>query len=88
MSLPNSFLNRLSLPVVAAPMFLVSGPEIVISCCKAGIVGTFPALNQRSTEGLNEWIEQIKDSTDDNDSPFGINLIVHKIYMINFNNNQ
>ena len=78
MSLPNSFLNRLSLPVVAAPMFLVSGPEIVISCCKAGIVGTFPALNQRSTEGLNEWIEQINESIDDSDAPFGINLIVHK----------
>ncbi len=78
MSLPNSFRKRLTLPVVAAPMFLVSGPEIVISCCKAGVVGTFPALNQRSTEELNEWIEQINESIDDSDAPFGINLIVHK----------
>ena len=47
-----TFFNDLSIPVIAAPMFLISGPEIVISCCKNGIVGTFPALNNRTTEGL------------------------------------
>ena len=46
------FFNDLSLPAVAAPMFLISGPRLVIECCKNGIVGTFPALNQRTTEGF------------------------------------
>jgi nitronate monooxygenase len=49
MPLPKSFQGRLSLPAVAAPMFLVSGPEIVIAACRAGVVGTFPALNQRTS---------------------------------------
>jgi len=42
-----AFIDQLSLPVIAAPMFLISGPQLVIECCKNGIVGTFPALNQR-----------------------------------------
>lgn len=78
------FLKDLKLPVVAAPMFLISGPELVIECCKKGIVGTFPALNQRSTEGLEEWILQIKEAlavfekeTGEKVAPFGVNLIVH-----------
>ena len=54
------FFNDLSLPAVAAPMFLISGPRLVIECCKNGIVGTFPALNQRTTEGFEEWVIQIK----------------------------
>ena len=59
MSLP-PILQNLRLPVVGAPMFLVSGPELVIAQCKAGIVGTFPALNQRSSEGFRDWLHQIK----------------------------
>ena len=55
-----SFINTLNLPVVAAPMFLISGPKLVIECCKNGIVGTFPALNQRTTEGFEDWIIEIK----------------------------
>ena len=46
------FRDTLTLPVVAAPMFLISGPKLVVECCRNGIVGTFPALNQRSTEGF------------------------------------
>ncbi|WP_292889159.1 nitronate monooxygenase family protein [Nonlabens sp.] len=76
--------DQLSLPVVAAPMFLISGPELVISCCKNGIVGTFPALNQRSSEGFEEWLVQIKtelknweEATGKKAAPFGVNLIVH-----------
>ena len=57
-----SFYNDLALPVVAAPMFLISGPEIVIECCKNGVIGTFPALNQRSTEGFEEWVIEIKEA--------------------------
>ena len=80
----NPFEN-LSLPLVAAPMFLVSGPELVIECCKNGIVGTFPALNHRSTEGFEEWVIQIKselkkfeEETGRKAAPFGVNLIVHQ----------
>lgn len=79
------FINELSLPVVAAPMFLISGPQLVIECCKNGIVGTFPALNQRSTDGFESWVIEIKDSLDAFEAatgkkaaPFGVNLIVHQ----------
>ena len=80
-----SFINELSLPVVAAPMFLISVPQLVIECCKNGIVGTFPALNQRSTDGFESWLIEIKDSlaefeasTRKKAAPFGVNLIVHQ----------
>lgn len=79
-----SFYNDLKLPVVAAPMFLISGPELVIECCKNGIIGTVPALNQRSTEGFEEWVIEIKEAlaafekeTAKKAAPFGVNLIVH-----------
>ena len=78
MALPNTFKNRLALHVVDAPMFLVSGTEIVIACCKAGIVGTFPALNQRSSDGLEKWLKIISENLTDKDAPYGVNLIVHK----------
>jgi len=78
------FINDLSLPAVAAPMFLISGPQLVIECCKNGIVGTFPALNQRTTEGFEEWVIEIKEElakfeeeTGKKAAPFGVNLIVH-----------
>lgn len=76
MSLPK-ILQGLRLPVVAAPMFLVSGERLVIESCKNGIVGTFPALNQRSTEGFREWVIQIKKEIPAG-APYGVNLIVHK----------
>lgn len=72
----NSKFDRLKLPVVAAPMFLVSGPALVKACCKAGIVGTFPALNQRTTEGFAQWVDEIR--ADVPDALFGVNLIVHR----------
>ena len=70
-------LKKLRLPVVAAPMFLVSGPKLTIACCNSGIVGTFPALNPRNEELLSSWITEIKQQMKQ-DSIFGINLIVHK----------
>ena len=80
----NIFKN-LSLPVIAAPMFLISGPKLVIECCKNGIIGTFPALNQRTTEGFEKWIIEIKSALDlfeketgKKAAPFGVNLIVHQ----------
>ena len=79
-----SFIKELSLPAIAAPMFLISGPQLVIECCKNGIVGTFPALNQRTSEGLEEWLIEIKTvlsafekETGKKAAPFGVNLIVH-----------
>ena len=80
----SNFINELSIPVVAAPLFLISCPELVIECCRNGIVGTFPALNQRTSEGFEEWVVEIKDSlkkfeeeTGKEAAPFGVNLIVH-----------
>ncbi|MGA0272984.1 MAG: NAD(P)H-dependent flavin oxidoreductase [Flavobacteriaceae bacterium] len=82
MKLP--FKDKLQLPAVAAPMFLISGPRLVIECCKNGIVGTFPALNQRTTAGFEEWVIEIKNALDvferetgKKAAPFGVNLIVH-----------
>ena len=84
MTKTNIFKN-LSLPVIAAPMFLISGPKLVIECCKNGIIGTFPALNQRTTEGFEKWIIEIKGALDlfeketgKKAAPFGVNLIVHQ----------
>lgn len=77
-------LEGASLPVIAAPMFLVSGPELVIECCKNGVVGTFPALNERTSEGFEQWLIEIKEAlsefektTGKKAAPFGVNLIVH-----------
>lgn len=84
MTLDKTFIKELSLPVIAAPMFLISGPKLVVECCKNGIVGTFPALNQRSSSGFEDWIIQIKEElttfeekTGKKAAPFGVNLIVH-----------
>ena len=78
MSMPSSWRGRVRVPAIAAPMFLVSNPKLVAACCKAGIVGTFPALNQRSTAGFVEWLDELKGSLTDADAPYGVNLIVHK----------
>jgi len=79
-----SLFDGLSIPVIAAPLFLISGPKLVIECCKNGIVGTFPALNHRTSEGFEEWLIQIKTELDKFEketgkkpAPFGVNLIVH-----------
>ncbi len=85
MALHKSLENRLRLPAVAAPMFLASGPDLVIETCKAGVVGSFPALNQRTSEGFEEWLNTIEASlaaheaeTGTAPAPFAVNLIVHK----------
>ncbi|MEM0931041.1 MAG: nitronate monooxygenase [Bacteroidota bacterium] len=84
MSHKAEFIQDLALPVIAAPMFLISGPKLVIECCKNGIVGTFPALNQRTSEGFEAWLIEIKtalqnfeEETGKKAAPFGVNLIVH-----------
>lgn len=80
MPLPAAFAGRLRVPVIAAPMFLISGPDLVVSCCRNGVVGSFPALNQRSTAGFADWLDEIAGRLDGADevAPFGVNLVVHR----------
>lgn len=80
MPLPSQLEGRLRVPVVAAPMFLVSGPELVIETCKAGALGTLPALNQRTTAGLDEWLTRIDEElgATPGSAPYGVNLIAHR----------
>ena len=68
------------LPVFCAPMFLVSGPELVIAACKAGISGSFPSTNTRTIEELDQWMKQISDALTPNDAPWIMNLITHSSY--------
>lgn len=80
MTLPRLFVEKLRLPAIAAPMFLTSGPDLVVEVCRSGVVGTFPALNQRSTGEFEQWLDEIERrlSGFDYAAPFGVNLIVHR----------
>ena len=85
MALPPIF-DRLRLPVIGSPLFIVSGPDLVIAQCKAGVVGSFPALNARPQTLLDEWLHQIteelaawdRDNPDRPSAPYAVNQIVHK----------
>jgi nitronate monooxygenase len=85
-SLPALLEGRLRIPAIGAPMFIVSGPELVIAQCKAGIIGAFPALNARPQPVLDEWLERITTeldefATDNPDlpvAPYAVNQIVHQ----------
>jgi nitronate monooxygenase len=85
MTLPAIF-SKLRLPVIGAPLFIVSNPQLVIAQCKAGIVGSFPALNARPAEQLDEWLHEItealaahdRDHPDAPAAPFAVNQIVHR----------
>ncbi|MCW5646658.1 MAG: nitronate monooxygenase [Sphingopyxis sp.] len=85
MALPPIF-DRLRLPVIGSPLFIVSGPELVIAQCKAGVVGSFPALNARPQTLLDEWLHRIteelaawdRDNPDRLSAPYAVNQIVHK----------
>jgi len=77
MPLPASIKSRLSLPLISAPMFLVSGPELVIEVCRNGVIGSFPTANCRTTADLDQWLERIARETKGH-APFCPNLIVHK----------
>jgi len=77
MSLPALLEQRLRLPVVAAPMFLVSNPQLVLACCRNGIVGSFPALNQRDSGAFKAWLEEIEAGLQAESAPYAVNLIVH-----------
>ena len=77
MAIPASLQKGLKLPVIAAPMFLVSGPDLVVEACNAGVIGTFPSLNQRTTEGYRDWIHEIRGRLTPEAAAFGVNHIVH-----------
>ncbi len=85
MLLPAPF-DRLRLPVIGSPLFIISGPDLVIAQCKAGIIGSFPALNARPSGVLDEWLHRIteelaahnRDNPDRPAAPFAVNQIVHK----------
>ena len=86
MSMPALFKGRLSIPVIGAPLFIISVPDLVIAQCKAGIVGSFPALNARPPALLDEWLARIKEELAAHDkanpdrlsAPFAVNQIVHR----------
>src|SRR5690606_28156674 len=71
--------DRLTLPLIGAPMFIASGPELVLAQCRAGVLGCFPSLNARTPEILDEWLTRLKRELSGGDAaPFGVNLILHK----------
>jgi len=70
-------LAALRLPAFAAPMFLVSGPDLVVACCKAGIVGSFPAPNLRTSAELGDWMAEIGARLTEADAPWAVNLVTH-----------
>lgn len=78
MALPESFRGRVSVPAVAAPMFLVSGPQLIIEACRSGVPAAFPALNRRSTAEFVEWLDEVGGALDETHAPWGVNLIVHR----------
>ena len=86
MSLPKLLERRLSVPVIGAPLFIISNPKLVIAQCTAGIVGSFPALNARPAERLSDWLAEITSALAAHDAahpgrpaaPFAVNQIVHR----------
>jgi nitronate monooxygenase len=77
--LPAEWIERMALPVIAAPMFLVSCPELVVACCRSGVIGAFPAPNCRTIEELDGWLARISAETKDA-APFALNMVVHSTY--------
>jgi nitronate monooxygenase len=85
MALPKALAGKLRIPLIGAPMFIVSGPDLVIAQCQAGIVGSFPALNARPQAALSKWLKRIKDELgefaeehpDQAVAPYAVNQIVH-----------
>ena len=86
MALPPVLRDRLRLPVIASPLFIISNPDLVIAQCKAGIVGSFPSLNARPISQLDEWLHRITEELAAHDrahpeapsAPFAVNQIVHR----------
>jgi nitronate monooxygenase len=87
-SIPENWWNQLRLPVISAPMFLVSGPELVKNCCLNGVIGSFPAPNARPIEVLDQWMGQLNDELQEartaepnrKVAPWAMNMVVHSTY--------
>jgi len=77
-SVPAVLAGRLSVPVIAAPLFIISTPELALAQCRAGVVGSFPSLNARPIEQLDEWLARMGGELTPADAPYAVNLIVHK----------
>lgn len=80
MSLPGHIADRLRLPAIAAPMFLVSGVDMVLAACRAGIIGSFPANNARTLEDLDAWMGRISATLTAGAPPWAVNIMVHRSY--------
>src|ERR1700712_3376059 len=86
MALKGALTRRLSIPVIGSPLFIISGPELVLAQCKAGIIGSFPSLNARPLSLLDEWLARIteelaawdRDHPEAPSAPYAVNQIVHK----------
>ena len=80
MAVPQVLGNRLRLPAIVAPMFLASGPDLVVEVCRSGLIGTFPALNQRTIDGFRTWLDEIEErlAPPAEPAPYGVNLTVPK----------
>jgi nitronate monooxygenase len=78
MSMPALFEGRLSAPVIASPLFIISQVDLVLAQCRAGVVGSFPSLNARPSGVLEQWLMRLKSELTDKDAPFAVNLIVHR----------
>ena len=86
MTLPSILKNNFSIPVIAAPLFIISNPDLVIAQCKSGVLGSFPALNARPQELLDDWLSQITEELNNYKNqnpnipvaPYALNQIVHK----------
>jgi nitronate monooxygenase len=78
MAMPTIFTGRLSIPAIAAPMFIVSQPDLVIAQCRAGVVGSFPSLNARPAGALEQWLQRLQQELTPAHAPFAVNLIVHR----------
>ena len=78
MTLPAILKDRLSIPVIGSPLFIISNPDLVIAQCKAGIVGSFPSLNARPLAQFEEWLQRLSTELGPEDAPYAVNLIVHR----------
>ena len=78
MTLPGLLFDRLTIPVIASPLFIISNPDLVIAQCKAGVVGAFPSVNARTVATFEQWLHRLTTELDSTDAPFAVNLIVHR----------
>ncbi|WP_370154113.1 NAD(P)H-dependent flavin oxidoreductase [Ferrovibrio sp.] len=76
--LPTQLAQRLRMPVLASPLFLISGPDLVVETSKAGVIGSFPSFNQRTTAGYEEWLKDIRQRLTPADAPWAVQFAVHR----------